>query len=263
MTKQVLSLLLLILSLSSCRYHEGTLISNASITPSSELVGYASGEAETSIVLGFGGLNTQTLIRDAKQNLYLNHPLKKGQAYANMGVDVSRSFYPFSALPVVVKNMVVVSADVVNLDPDKVGEELQPLFISLQENRAKGLAPLITLPWVQRQDTVLLFERVSFQKAVLQDLINQEKAIVIKQDGKTKRCSIENLFVTKDGAAISRQKYRIGDVVETKLFGYTLSGVVIGTNPTGLLLQTSNRILKLEDKDLAKEAEAAQETDEK
>lgn len=259
MIKIILPLLLLLGTLYSCRYHEGTIASNATITPASEIAAFAEGEAQTSLVFGFGGLNTKTLIKDAKENLYRNYPLKKGQAYANMGVDVSRSFYPFVGLPVVMINRVVVSADVVNLDPELLSDELQPFFISLQERWQEGLEAMTSVSWMQVQDSLLLLQGNSAQKVMLQDIVSQKKAIVSAGDGKMKRANTDDLYVFQEGLSIQNQKYRVGDLIVTKAYGYEASGIVVGINPFGVLLQTDAHLLTLDNKILQADEDRAEE----
>ncbi|BDD05635.1 DUF6567 family protein [Aureibacter tunicatorum] len=90
------SILLLAISagLSSCAFHMGGLTGNASLGNNNfQVVDFAIGTANTTQVLGIGGLKKDGLVLEAKRNLYANRPLKKGQALANVTVDFKRSYY--------------------------------------------------------------------------------------------------------------------------------------------------------------------------
>ncbi len=79
--------------LSSCAYHGGMMTGNAELNSNSEIVNFAIGQSEAVHVFGIGGLDSKTLVKDAKEDLYSRYPLKKGQAYANLVVDFRQAFY--------------------------------------------------------------------------------------------------------------------------------------------------------------------------
>jgi len=110
--KNVFFGILIIALLSSCASHVGVMTGNASISDANfNVVGLAVGSAKTQHIMGIGGLGKDALILEAKRNLYLNYPLKKGQALANVTVDIKRSAFPF-----VFKTMATVSADVIDFN---------------------------------------------------------------------------------------------------------------------------------------------------
>jgi hypothetical protein len=85
-----------VLLFSSCAFHTGHMQSSASLTDANfKVVGHATGRAKATRVLGFGGVATEALVLDAKQNLYQNFPLKEGQVLANTTVDFKRGYYIF------------------------------------------------------------------------------------------------------------------------------------------------------------------------
>jgi len=94
--KNVFFGILLIALLSSCASHVGVMTGNASISDANfNVIGLAVGSAKTQHIMGIGGLGKDALILEAKRNLYLKYPLKKGQALANVTVDIKRSAFPF------------------------------------------------------------------------------------------------------------------------------------------------------------------------
>lgn len=85
--KKLLLFFWVIITLSSCAFHTGTV--STDLAP--ENVYYesiASGYSQTTHVFGIGGLQRKTLIQDAKKDLYYKNPLKPGQRYLNMVVDI-------------------------------------------------------------------------------------------------------------------------------------------------------------------------------
>lgn len=102
--------------LTSCyAVHSGMMTGNAALSDSNfEIVDFAVGTSETIKILGVGGLNTDAMVLDAKRNLYENHPLKKGQALANVTVDFKTSNLLF-----VMKTKVTVSAEIVDFNPNE------------------------------------------------------------------------------------------------------------------------------------------------
>jgi hypothetical protein len=74
----------------SCAIHTGNTTGNAELQGSDfEIIDIGYGEAHTFKIFGIGGLSTNTLVYDAKKDLYRRYPLKKGQAYANVSIDLS------------------------------------------------------------------------------------------------------------------------------------------------------------------------------
>lgn len=95
----------------SCATHSGT-ISTTHINTNTIFEDIATGTCKSKYFLGMGGLNHNTMINTAKQELYKNRPLKKDESYANFSVDIKQTNYI-----ILFEHMVTVSADIVREVP--------------------------------------------------------------------------------------------------------------------------------------------------
>lgn len=115
MTTKNIFLATIFISLSSCAYHVGTMSSSAAVSNGHfKVLGYAVGTSEVNKFLGFGGLNKDGLVLEAKKDLYQKYPLDSGQVFGNITVDFKTSVgFPFS------KTQVFVGADVIDFYPER------------------------------------------------------------------------------------------------------------------------------------------------
>lgn len=128
MTKY-LSGLALVLTLFSCASYTGNFNDSAALNGNNfEITGWAQGQSSVQYVFGIGGLNKDQLVFEAKKNLYKNHPLQKGQSYANVSVD----FKTLYVLPFV-RRTATINADIVQFYSEEESKDttLQHLFIDL------------------------------------------------------------------------------------------------------------------------------------
>ncbi len=72
-------------------------------------VGNAYGTSQATYILGIGGFDKEGLVREAKNDLIKNNPVKDGQILVNFTIDVKKSFY----LGLVWTDKVIVTADIV------------------------------------------------------------------------------------------------------------------------------------------------------
>ncbi len=97
------------LLLTSCAVHSGMMTGNANLGDDDfQVLTMGIGTANTTHVLGIGGLDKQALVYEAKKNLYRAYPLAKNQVYANVTVDFKRSYYIL-----IYTTLATVTADVV------------------------------------------------------------------------------------------------------------------------------------------------------
>jgi hypothetical protein len=116
-----LSFLVLIYTVlsSSCAVHLGDFNASTSIQDANFIVVKpVCGFSVAQYVFGFGGLNTQRLVFEAKENLYINANLQKNQAIANVVVDNKYSFF----LPFYLSHTVYLSADVVEFGTNTLSQ---------------------------------------------------------------------------------------------------------------------------------------------
>lgn len=102
-----LSILSVILILSSCAFHSGTISSNV---PNEPMVhkDIAIGVASTNIFLTFGGLSKDALISEARKNMVRSRPLEGTEQYNNVEVNIKNTYYIFGR-----KTKVTIIADVI------------------------------------------------------------------------------------------------------------------------------------------------------
>ena len=74
-------------------------------------VGNAIGKSQATYYFGIGGLLKEGLVREAKDNLIVNNPIKNGQVLVNYTVDHEKSFYLF-----VWTHRVIITADILEYD---------------------------------------------------------------------------------------------------------------------------------------------------
>lgn len=113
LTNPFFLLLILITFLTSCATHQGYMGSNAVIVNKEfRVLGIAKGQAHSTRVLGIGGLHSDALVYDAKNDLYSSIELKPGQALTNITVDFKRSYYLVFS-----RTKVTVTAEIVDFNP--------------------------------------------------------------------------------------------------------------------------------------------------
>lgn len=104
----------LFLFLSSCMVtHTGQMGGISPVTENNfSYVQNAYGSAMVTYVLGIGGFNKTGLVREAKNDLIRNYPVKNGEALVNFTIDFDTSYY----LGLVITQKVIVTADVIKFD---------------------------------------------------------------------------------------------------------------------------------------------------
>jgi len=99
---------------SSCAVHTGTLTGiYTDLGTPYKITGKATGYAKAGYVLGIGGLKKKQLVQDAKEDMYINSPLKMDQIYANVSVNFRNSFFF-----VYYKTEVYITADIISKKED-------------------------------------------------------------------------------------------------------------------------------------------------
>lgn len=99
--------------------HSGSVSSGPLLSAQASYVDMAKGKSKSVFMLGFGDLDNEDLVLQAKKNLYLSRPLLKDEYYSNFTTGFTNKYIVFGAVHVC---KVTVSADVIKSDP----EALQP-----------------------------------------------------------------------------------------------------------------------------------------
>ena len=110
----------------SCAFHSGMMTGNAAITDANfQYIALVKGTATTTHVLGIGGLKKDALMFEAKKDLFSKYPLRRGQALANVTVDIKRT-YVF----IVMKTKATVTADVVDYNLPEVPSQVDTQLVN-------------------------------------------------------------------------------------------------------------------------------------
>lgn len=127
--KKISLIFLLVMILTSCITIRYGNISSSSIDLSKDYQVYdiANGISKSTSLLGIGEHKRDSMILDAKKNLYLNYPLKSGYSYANFIVDFKTSFFWLFRT-----TKVTVSADIVGKRNDSI-DFIKNHFLFLQD----------------------------------------------------------------------------------------------------------------------------------
>lgn len=216
---------------------------NAELNSNSEIVDFAIGEAQAVRVFMIGGLNSKTLVKDAKEDLYSRYPLKKGQAYANVVVDFRTAFFI-----VVDVTTATVSADIVNLDTTTVSADFQNVFTN---SMGQAESYLYADLWVQPGDSVLLYSAGKTEKVKVREILWEKKVSVLTADNRLIRIRTEKLYSDKPNRSFSGIPYKVGDFVKytVKVADqmYTeVTAIVKGINPKGMLIAFGTDIAEVD-----------------
>ncbi|MCH2215148.1 MAG: hypothetical protein MK086_08265 [Flavobacteriales bacterium] len=237
--------LLIIPLLCSCAVHTGMMTGNANLNSKSEIVNIASGEAKAVYILGIGGLDSKSLVKDAKDNLYINYPILKGQAYANITVDSHFAYYFLAAV-----HTITVTADIVNLDSDIVTNEVQSIFKGgLVQATIGAFSVTEKLGYYINEQVieVTIIDYNEFNRYSLEDTSG-----VLYSDVKRKEIiQMNGGLITSNGA------YRVGDVVKfnagTEAMYKTLeqkNGTIIGIGGSKLFIKSEGKFYRASIEDI-------------
>ena len=93
--KKLILLFITTIMLSGCvSLHSGYMTGVAPpVENNFKYVGNASGKSQATYILGIGGFDREGLVREAKNNLIQNNPIKDWQTLVNFTIDQERSFY--------------------------------------------------------------------------------------------------------------------------------------------------------------------------
>ncbi len=233
--KKIIYSLLIIVFTSSCAFHQGMMTGSASISNGKfSIVDFATGTATTKQIFGIGGLNSDALVLEAKRNLYINHPLKRGQALANLTVDFKREFYF-----IIFKTRVTITAEVVdfNLAPtDQAFEQINKKIIRSMPTNLRnfniGEIILITLNDNRKDARIIGFKN---ETVIVQ--YNSNNNLL-----KTKKLNLNKIFKTKISSKnIELYGYQINQVVQFETDNFIKKeGKIVGLNNTHAWVEYQN-----------------------
>ena len=222
--KKALFLFLIPIILSSCATHIGIMSGNASISDANfNVAGLAIGTAKTQHILGFGGLGKDALILEAKRNLYTNYPLKKGQALANVTVDIKRSFFPF-----VMNTKAIISADVIDFNSEPSDSSFAHFNKTIDYKLEES-------PFEPNQQIVYKGENNVIPARVIESGPKKSTLLIETKSGrfKLKRINNAKLFANENNA---NTNYKVGDGVKFWYNDTIYGGIVKAINKETLVV---------------------------
>lgn len=236
---KLLSAIILAIGFSSCAFHSGMMNDSASLHGRDfELIGMAVGRANTTHVLGVGGLDPTGLVLEAKRNMYNRFPLKKGQTYANLSVDFKRSFFF-----IVHATQATVSADVVQFG-ELESDSLQRLF---QNSFETGYL-------TNANDTEVLGILLNGEliRINVMNKTNNDRYTLMDQNGKVyENMSQFLLFEMKKGFTTDELDFSVGDQVGFKTAPSTLlKGIVIGISGQTIAIKAEDKTYQINAEDI-------------
>ena len=181
MKSKLLSILLLPLVL-SCSIHSGS-ISTTEVDSETLFKDTAYGISEAKYFLSFGGLSQNTMINNAKKQLYLNRPLQTGESYANFAVDIKHTSYILFS-----KQTVTVSADIIEETPNSPENRFSETFRQKLNN-------------LEYADLFKIGDKVidtDFEPCTITGFIGNDHVSVLYPSGKKKKKNLTQLFNTNE-----------------------------------------------------------------
>jgi len=201
---QILIAFLAIILLGSCATHRGTIsVTSFEKGANPKYVDLAVGTAKTTKVLFIGGLKPDALVFEAKRNLQLCHPLNKGEVYANMSVDLKRSFFILFSTA-----KLTITSDVVCLDCDTMKNVYSAQYLKRIGNNKKLEYNIYKL----NQPAMYLSGKQYAECTII--ALNQTDAVIQYADEngalKTKKMAYSSLFVYEN----NKFKNKVGEIID-------------------------------------------------
>lgn len=259
--KSVFTLCTIVFSLflSSCAFHGGMMTGNANLSGGDfEIISIESGMAKTTQVFGIGGLDKQALVYEAKKSLYRSHPLKKGQAYANVTVDFKRSYFI-----IVATTIVTITADLVQYDSEDsaIQQGMQPF------------APILTIPDSTNENlnkddqtsaksafsankVVAIFDNKQLIKVRILDGIEYpgeryDVEYLDKSHGIQKNISSKKLYFFEKTDSLPDHNFQVGDAVQfANNVNFQTNGIIIAIGKEKVIAKSGLLTLEVKVKNL-------------
>lgn len=235
---------LLILSMSfllvSCGFHQGTMVSNASLGDNDfEIIDMVTAQNYTKKYFGLGGLDKKALVLETKQNLYNKYPLKKNQVFANISVDFHNSTIFF-----VNKVTCTISADLVQFGPTK-SDSLHKVFHLMQIRKAQKSQVLgeNELPYYIGQ-SVYFKSGKTIDKGKIKAIAGQINLIQVIANDQSYNLSPEFVFFNLKDETIPESLSNYNVKKEIIFFDDNVQkkGYLVGANTNSLVLKSNNEL---------------------
>lgn len=240
--RNLLLIFTFLLLMNACSsFHGGLMTGNASLQDNNfELIDFAIGKAKTTKLFGIGGMKKEALVFEAKKQMYLSYPLKKGQAYANVSVDFRTSF-----IFIATTTNVTITADIVQFDKSQSSTDaIQPLFKKLKEQDGeKKMQSFVFNKYVALGDTIKVLTKKGVKDyQVTRSLTKNIIAGVPLEDlsAKSKRFLVSDIYITKSFK--DNYPYKINQLIDYKTYeGEEVKAKITGFGKYNILLEFTSK----------------------
>ncbi|MBP6091267.1 MAG: hypothetical protein KA521_08440 [Crocinitomicaceae bacterium] len=224
--KRILSykviLVFVVLTLTACTMvHKGQIVSldyGQEVSPQNQAVGTYS----VNYLFGLGGTSTTVMLKEAKDDLIRNRPLKEGEKYVNVNLNSSTFFFLFFT-----KHRYSITADVVSPNSSNL-----TIIESSQKDTLNDLPPVISL--FEKGDS--LFSTFDFEGLYI-SIAPKEKIKYSNSKGLIKYYNENKLFKKM----ITYKGFKLGQRVHVKKV-IPNSAEIIGFGLKKVLLVDTDRI---------------------
>jgi hypothetical protein len=221
--KRILSykviLVFVVLTLTACTMvHKGQIVSldyGQAVNPQNQAVGTYS----VNYVFGLGGTSTTVMLKEAKDDLIRNRPLKEGEKYVNVNLNSSTFFFLFFTI-----HRYTITADVLSTNPILKDSSLQSI-----DN------PIKTKSFFEVGDS--LFSTFGYEGLYVSQT-DYGKIKFINTKEKIEYLNKNNLFKKLD----CYKGFKIGQDVKVSV-AYPNSAIIVGFGLTKVLLQDSEKTM--------------------
>jgi hypothetical protein len=184
---KLLPSLFIVLILSSCAFHNGSLNTSTNDEPVVHK-DIAIGVSQTIKIFGIGGVSKDALIFQARQNMINYRPLESEEEFNNVSIDIKNTF-----LLIGQKTKVTIIADVVEPKDSVSQSSYTDLYLRKSRNGMEHIDTLLTIGDtvifnVENSGVLLSFDGKNKRKGTVQ-YYSKNGAI------RTKRIKLNNLYV--------------------------------------------------------------------
>jgi len=248
-----LALIISLCTMTSCVYHSGLITSTpvSNVDKNCEYVDIAVGYSNVSYFFGIGGFNKDAFLNEAKRNLYFSYPIKNGQSFDNMTLDLKTTcFWPYR------KVEAIIIADVIERDT------------SFKTSYGKNYMDLLTKNNSKTKNFLNVSERIVyldednnlFKGKIIKLNNNNATIFFIDNNGTLQIKNIEYKCIFK-ASQLDELQSKVGYKKDDKIkFIYkysntqseTLEGIIIGLNIESVLIKTAKSITSVKYSNLKK-----------
>lgn len=224
--------------LGSCSTYKGVMLEPKCMGDCS-FQSFATGSAHVSYFLGMGGNSSESLLFEAKRNMYQTFPLKKGEFYDNIIIDYKNSYYlVFSKLKI------TITADIVNrgtyADSEVYTENYKHFLAS---------GKTVTVDHLALSDSVIYLSGTGVKKGILLGFFDGDAKVLVlnsRENMQEEMVPVKRLFAIDNEDIEDITGLEANQIIEFISGGKNKEEIVkevVGLKPDRVLMKISrNRI---------------------